>query len=417
VLPLATHSLCVSPKLQPAYRRKSALPHAVQRAVNIADLRRLAQARLPKAIFDYLDGGAEAEITLDENSRVFGDYIFRPRHGVHVPAPDLSVTIMGQKLAMPALLAPVGYSKIFHPEGEMGAARAAGRAGTGYAMSTISGYALEALAAATKAPLFLQLYLLGGRAVIERTIERAAASGCKGLFLTIDMPVSGMRERDLHNGLAQMMGSDLVAKLKYLPDFLSHPRWLAKYLASDKMKTLPNVIMADGKPLAMIDVMKGLQNSVATWDELKWICAAWKGPIAIKGVLTADDARRARDEGAAALVVSNHGGRQLDQVATGLAALPEVVAAVGGEVEVLMDGGIRRGGDIVKALALGARAVLLGRGHAYGLAAAGEAGIDRALEIFRADLLRTMKLLGCKSVADLDGSYIQKRGNRREEAA
>ena len=386
-------------------------------AVNIADLRRLAQAHMPKGIFDYLEGGAEDEVTMRDNERVFGDYMFRPRHGVHVPSPDLSVTVLGQKLAMPLLLGPVGYSKVFHPEGEMGAARAAGKAGIGYAMSTISGYSMAALAAASPAPQFLQLYLLGGRAVIEGVIQRAADAGYKGLFLTMDMPVSGMRERDIRNGLAQMMGRDPLAKVKFLPELLSHPHWLANYLLSDKMTTLPNVILADGKPMAMADVIKGLQNSVATWEELKWIRAAWKGPLVIKGVLTGDDARRARDEGASAVVVSNHGGRQLDQVAAGLDALPEVVAAVGGEMEVLMDGGIRRGADIVKALALGAKAVLLGRSYAYGMAAAGEAGIDRALQIFRADLMRTMKLLGCGSLSALDMSYIQKRSNHREGAA
>ena len=390
---------------------------SIPRAVNIADLRRLAQARLPKGIFDYLEGGAEDEVTLRDNARVFGDYVFRPRHGVHVPSPDLSVTVLGQKLAMPVLLGPVGYSKVFHPQGEMGAARAAGKAGIGYAMSTISGNAMEALAAASTAPQFLQLYLLGGRAVIERTIQRAADAGYKGLLLTIDMPVSGLRERDIHNGLAQMMGPDPLAKVKFLPELLSHPHWLANYLFNDKMTHFPNVILADGKPMAMSDVVRGLQNSVATWEELKWIRAAWKGPLVIKGVLTGDDARRARDEGASAVVVSNHGGRQLDQVAAGLDALPEVVAAVGGEMEVLMDGGIRRGADIVKALAMGAKAVLLGRGYAYGMAAAGEAGIDRALQIFHADLLRTMKLLGCGSLSALDMSYIQKRSNHREGTA
>jgi isopentenyl diphosphate isomerase/L-lactate dehydrogenase-like FMN-dependent dehydrogenase len=380
-------------------------------ALNISDLRGQAQARLPAAVFDYLDGGAEDEITLRENCRVFGDYIFRPRHGVHVPSPDLSVTILGQKLAMPLLAAPIGYSKLIHPEGERGTARAASRKGVGFVLSTISGYSLETIAAAATAPLFLQVYLLGGRAPGEATLQRAAAAGYKGLFLTIDTPVAGMRERDFRNGMKELMGSATLPKLKYLPNIIAHPRWLINYLMNSKMKTLPNVILGDGKPFALTDVAKALETSVVTWSDLKWIRELWKGPIAIKGVLTGDDARRARDEGAHAVVVSNHGGRQLDQVASGLEALPEVVAAVGGEMEVLMDGGIRRGADIVKALALGAKAVLLGRGYAYGMAAAGEAGIDRALEIFQADLVRTMKLLGCKSVADLDASYIQKRNS------
>ena len=382
---------------------------SVTRAVNIADLRRLAEKRLPRAVFGYLDGGAEDEITLTENARVFSDYIFRPRHAVHIPKPDLSVTIMGERMAMPALVAPIGYSRLIHPDGELGAVRAAAGHGIGFAMSTISGYPLEQIAAAAAAPVFLQIYLLAGRAAGEKTLARAQAAGYKGLFLTIDTPVAGMRERDFRNGMRELMGRDVFAKLRYLPDILCHPGWLAGYLTSPRMKTLPNVVSPDGTAFVLTDVAKALETSVVTWDDLKWIRAQWKGPIAVKGVLTGDDARRALGLGATAVVVSNHGGRQLDQVASGLAALPEVVVAVGDQMEVLVDGGIRRGADIVKALALGARAVMLGRGYAYGMAAAGEAGIDRALEIFRADLVRTMKLLGCASVADLDGSYIQKR--------
>ena len=347
---------------------------SLTRAVNIADLRRLAEKRLPRAVFDYLDGGAEDEITLKENARVFCDYIFRPRHGVHVPAPDLCVTVMGEKLAMPAFVAPIGYSRLIHPEGELGAVRAAGRRGIGFAMSTISGTPLEKIAAAAAAPVFLQIYLLAGRAAGEMTLDRAQAAGYKGLFLTIDTPVAGMRERDARNGMRELMGRDVFAKLRYLPDILAHPAWAMGYAASPKMKTLPNVVSPDGSHFPLTDVAKALETSVVTWDDLKWIRALWKGPIAVKGVLTGDDARRAHDLGATAVVVSNHGGRQLDQVASGLAALPEVAAAVGAQMEVLMDGGIRRGADIVKALALGADAVMLGRGYAYGMAAAGESG-------------------------------------------
>jgi L-lactate dehydrogenase (cytochrome) len=382
---------------------------ASPRVVNIADLRKMARARLPNAVFDYLDGGAEDEITLRENSRIFSDYIFRPRHAVHVPSPDLSVTILGQKMAMPVIVAPIGYSKLMHAEGELGAARAAGKAGLGYAMSTISGYALETIAGAATGPLFFQVYLLAGRGPGEAGLARAEKAGYKGLFLTIDTPVAGMRERDPRNGMKELMGRKILAQLKYLPNIIAHPRWLVNYLLGGGMKTLPNVILEDGSRFQLTDVAKALETSVVTWEDLKWIRAQWKGSITIKGVLTGDDARRAADLGADAVVVSNHGGRQLDQVASGLEALPEVVAAVGSRMEVLMDGGIRRGADIAKALALGARGVMLGRGYAYGMAAAGEAGIDRALEIFRADLLRTMKLLGCKSLAELDASYIQKR--------
>jgi L-lactate dehydrogenase (cytochrome) len=381
---------------------------ASPRAINVADLRRLARARLPDVVFDYLDGGAEDEITLKANSVAFCDYGFRPRHGVSMSMPALAVEVMGQTIAWPAMLAPIGLSRLIHPEGEAAAARAAGRAGTGYILSTVSGYPLEEVAADGKAPLFYQLYLIGGRAAAEATLARAAAAGFKGLFVTIDTPVAGMRERDFRNGMAQLLGRNAFAKMPYVPDILAHPRWLARYCADKKMKTLPNVVLPGGGRVGLTDVPTALASSVVTWDDLSWIRQVWKGPIAIKGVLTVEDARRAVDVGATALVVSNHGGRQLDGVAASLRALPAIAAAVGDQIEVLMDGGIRRGSDIVKALALGARAVLLGRGYAYGMAAAGEAGIDRALEIFHTDLVRTMKLLGCYSVADLNPSYLER---------
>ncbi|MES2253857.1 MAG: alpha-hydroxy acid oxidase [Pseudomonadota bacterium] len=379
-----------------------------QRAVNIADLRSIARARLPRVVFDYLDGGAEDERTLRDNVRAFRRWNFRPQHGVKIPAPDLSVTVMGQKLAWPAMTAPIGYSALMHRDGEPGTGRAAARAGIASILSTISGARLEDVAA-TGVPLFLQIYLLGGRAAGEATIARAEAAGVKGLFLTIDTPVGGLRERDVRNGLAQLLGRNLFAKARYLPDILAHPGWLTDYFLGARMSHLPNVVIPGQGPLPLIDVASALQRSVVSWDDLPWIRAQWKGPIAIKGVLTAEDARRAVDGGADAVVVSNHGGRQLDGVAAGLDALPEIVAAAGGQCEVLMDGGIRRGGDIVKALALGARAVLLGRGPAYGLAAGGERGVDRALAIFQADLVRSMTLLGCASVAQLGPSFLERR--------
>ncbi len=381
---------------------------ASPRAVNIADLRKMARARLPNAVFDYLDGGAEDEITLRENERVFQDYLFRPRFAVEVPKPDLSATILGQKLAMPIIVSPIGYSKLMHSEGERGAARAASKFGLAYAQSTISGYSVEEISKNSTCPLFFQVYLLGGRAPGELSIDRAAKAGYKGLFLTIDTPVAGMRERDPRNGMKQLMGSNPFAMLPYLPNIIAHPSWLVDYLIGGGMKRLPNVRMPDGTHFALTDVAKALETSVVTWDDLKWIRAQWKGSITIKGLLTAEDALKARDLGCDGVVVSNHGGRQLDQVASGLGALPEVVAAVGKDMDVLMDGGIRRGSDIVKAMALGAKGVLVGRGYAYGMAAAGQAGIERALEIFRTDLIRTMKLLGCNAVTQLDASYIQK---------
>jgi len=376
------------------------------RVVNIEDLRRLAQRRLPRSIFDYLDGGADDESTLRENPRAFSDFLFRPRNAVAFTECDLRASVVGHNLAFPAILAPVGYSRMLHPEGELAAARAAGDAGTVYALSTISGHKLENVKAATKGSAWYQLYLLGGRAAAEAGIDRARRAGFSALVFTIDTPVAGMRERDPRNGMKQMLGSSRFAKLPFLPNILAHPRWLAAFLADGGMPKLENIVVPGQGPMELIDVSAALAESAVCWDDLKWIRNVWNGPIIVKGILTGDDARRAVDEGAAAVVVSNHGGRQLDSVYPTIRALPEIVAAVNGRTEVLMDGGIRRGGDIVKAICLGARAVLIGRAYAYGLAAAGYPGALRALEILRADVERTLRLLGCPSISALDASYI-----------
>jgi isopentenyl diphosphate isomerase/L-lactate dehydrogenase-like FMN-dependent dehydrogenase len=379
---------------------------ASPRVINVEDLRPLARRRLPRAVFDYLDGGAEAEVTLRENRRAFEDVTFRPRHAVALPDCDLRTRVLGFDISFPALLAPVGYSRLMHPDGEAGAARAAGAAGTAYILSTISGHRLEDVKAASSGPVCYQLYLLGGREGCEAAIERARRAGFSALVVTIDTAVAGMRERDLRNGVKELLGGNPFAKIPFLPQVLVRPGWLASFLLDGGLPRLPNVVIPGEGPMPLLDVNAALSHAAVTWQDLQWIRNLWPGPIVIKGVLTGDDARRAIDAGAAAVVVSNHGGRQLDGVPASLRVLPEVVSAVNGQAEVLMDGGIRRGADIAKALCLGARAVLCGRAYAYGLAAAGQAGVARALEILRTDLERTLKLLGCSSVAALDRSYV-----------
>jgi isopentenyl diphosphate isomerase/L-lactate dehydrogenase-like FMN-dependent dehydrogenase len=393
--------------------KKSPRKLAPPRVVNIADLRRLAQRRLPKVIFDYLDGGAEDEITLRENRRAFHEVTFRPRQAVATPQRDLCNRVLGTEISFPALLAPVGYSRMMHPDGEAGAARAAGAAGTGYILSTISGYKLEEVKAATKGPCWYQLYLVGGREAAEAGIARAKQAGYSALVVTVDTPVAGMRERDSRNGMRQLMGKNLFAKLPYFSEFLTHPRWLAAFLRDGGMPKLENIIAPDGGPLPLLDVTSALARAVVTWEDFRWMRAIWTGPILVKGILGGDDAKRAVDAGAAGVIVSNHGGRQLDSVSATLRALPEVVAAVKGQAEVLMDGGVRRGGDIVKAICLGARAVLVGRAYAYGLAAAGEAGVARALQILREDVDRTLALIGCETISGLNSSYIDAGRVRR----
>ena len=380
------------------------------RIVSVADLRPLARRRLPKVVFDYLDGGADGELTLRENCRAFDDVTFRPRGAVSVPTCDLRTRVLNFDLSLPVLLAPVGYSRLMYPEGEIAAARCAGAAGTAYILSTISGHRLEDVKAASTGPVWFQLYLMGGRAAAEGSIARARQAGFSSLVVTIDTPVAGMRERDSRNGMKELMGGGVLSKIPFLPQFLSRPAWLLRFLIDGGVPHLPNVVVPGQGPLPMTDVAAALASSTVTWQDLRWIRELWSGPLIIKGVLTAEDARRAIDEGASAVVVSNHGGRQLDSVPASLQVLPEVVAAVNGQIEVLMDGGVRRGSDVVKAICLGARAVLVGRAYAYGLAAGGPAGVARALEMLRTEIERTLKLLGCPSIAALDRSYIQTNG-------
>ncbi len=382
--------------------------HALRpsRVVNIEDLRRLAQRRVPRSVFDYLDGGAEDEITLLENRRAFRDVTFRPRGAIAMSDCNITTRVLGHDLSFPALLAPVGYSRLMHPGGEIAAAAAAGAAGIGYILSTISGHKLERVKAASTGPVFYQLYLLGGRAAAESALDRARGAGFAALVVTVDTAVSGMRERDPRNGMKELLGDSVLAKLPYLPNILAHPRWLFRFLLDGGVCDLENVVIPGTGPMKLVDVASALSQAVVAWDDLGWIRKVWTGPIVVKGILTGDDARRAVDEGAAAVVVSNHGGRQLDGESATLRALPEIVSSVDSQVEVLMDGGVRRGSDIVKAICLGARAVLVGRAYAYGLAAAGQPGVNVAIDILRTDVERTLRLLGCSSVAALNPSYV-----------
>ncbi len=377
--------------------------------VSIDDLRSRAKRRLPRVVFDYLDGGADSEITLRENCRIFDDVIFRPRWAVAVPECDIRTRVLSFDLSFPAILAPVGYSRMMDPGehgGECAAAAAAGEAGTIYTLSTISGHKLEDVRAATKGPAWFQLYLVGGREIAEHAIDRAKKAGYNALVVTIDTPVAGLRERDPRNGMKEILGSSLTAKLPFISQFLARPRWLASYLLDGGTPPLANIVIPGKGPLPLIDVGAALSRAVVTWQDFKWLKELWPGPIIAKGVISADDARRAVDCGAAAIVISNHGGRQLDTVSPTLRVLPEIVAAVGSQTEVLLDGGIRRGSDIVKAICLGARAVLIGRAYAYGLGAAGKPGVAHALQILREGVDRTLRLLGCSSLQSLDSSYI-----------
>ena len=379
---------------------------ASPKVVNIDDLRDLARRRVPRIVFDYIDGGADGEFTLRENRRAFDAVTFRPRHAVAFANCDLQTRVLGVELSMPLLLAPVGYLRIMHPDGEVGAARAAGEAGIAYILSTVSGQRLEDVKAASGGPGWYQLYLTGGRAAAEDALHRAEVAGYSVLVITIDSTVIGFREREVRDGMEQLLRGSLWSQIPFTPQVFARPRWLARFLLDGGLPDMPNIVSPERGVLKVRDAHSAIRRAAFSWDDMSWIRPLWKGPIVIKGVLTADDARKAVEHGAAAVVVSNHGGRQLDGVPASLQALPEVVAAVKDQAEVLLDSGIRRGSDVIKAICLGARAVLCGRAYAYGLAAAGEAGVARALEILRVDMERTLKLLGCPSIDALDRSYL-----------
>jgi isopentenyl diphosphate isomerase/L-lactate dehydrogenase-like FMN-dependent dehydrogenase len=378
---------------------------APPRVVNVEDLRRIARRRLPRVVFDYIDGAAEGEVSAGQNINVFESVTFRPRHAVAVPAVDVHTDVLGHRIDFPVILAPVGSSRMFYPRGECVAAAEAGRAGTIYTLSTLSGCRLEEVKAATTGPAWYQVYLTGGRDVARLAIARAKQAGFSALAVTIDTPVSGFRERDLRNGTKELLTRNPVAMLPYVWQFLARPRWLMDFFADGGMMAFPNIEL-NGTPMPYADVSAALESTVVTWDDLRWIRDMWNGPVIVKGVLTGEDAKRAVAEGAQGIIVSNHGARQLDGVSSTLRALPEVVAAVNGRAEVMLDGGVRRGTDVVKALCLGAKAVLIGRAYAYGLGAAGGAGVARTIEILRTDIVRTLKLLGCSSVAELNRSYV-----------
>jgi isopentenyl diphosphate isomerase/L-lactate dehydrogenase-like FMN-dependent dehydrogenase len=384
-------------------------PRAVAspRVINIDDLRELARQRVPRIVFNYIEGGSESEFTLRENRRAFEDVTFQPRPAVASGKWDLRTRVLGSELSMPLLLAPVGYCRIMHPGGEVAAAKAAGDAGAAYILSTVSGHRLEDVKAASSGPVWFQLYLTGGRAAAENAMQRAQAAGYNVLVITIDTTVIGLREREVRDGMEQLLRGSLWSQIPFTPQLFARPRWLVRFLLDGGLPNMPNIVSPDRGVLKVRDAHTAIQRTAFTWDDMTWIRALWKGPIVMKGVLSADDARRSLDHGAAAVVVSNHGGRQLDGAPATLSVLPEVVKAVNRQAEVLLDSGVRRGTDIVKAICLGARAVLCGRAYAYGLAAAGEAGVARAIEILRADLERVLQLLGCASIDGLDRSYVR----------
>lgn len=374
---------------------------AASKLHDVRDVRRAARRRIPTVVFDYVDGGADDEVTMRRNATAFTNVTFRPRMGGGPFEPRLETTVVGSRLALPVVLAPCGLVRLLHPDGPAGAARAAAARGTVSVLSTVAGSPIEEVAAAAQVPMWFQLYAAGGLPEADRLCERALDAGVEVLVVTVDTPALGNRTRDVHNGVAPPLRIDAHNAVPLGLQVLQRPLWAAQ-LAATGIRLSTRGAGPAGHGSGMLQAVA----SPFSWDDVAHIRSRWPGPMLVKGILTGGDARRAVEMGADAVVVSNHGGRQLDGGPATLDALPEVVDAAGRDAEVLVDGGIRRGSHVVAALASGARAVMVGRPYLYGLAAAGEAGVARVLEMLETEMRRTMLLLGCRTVDDLDSSWL-----------
>lgn len=372
------------------------------RCYSIEDVARKARLRLPMGARNYLDTGGEGEYTLRRNRAAFDLLEFRPETPRDVSRADTSTTVLGQRIPLPIALSPIGAPRMFHHEGELAVARAARHAGIPYGISTLATTSVEDVAAQTDTPLWFQLYIWGDRGVTKEAIARAKAAGFSALLFSIDTEVRSKREREKRSGL-ELPRPDLSAAT--LLEGALHPGWAWHFLTSEAI-SFPNIGPPDLRSLARISEMF---DGTVRWEDLEWIRGLWDGPILVKGVLRAEEAVRAAELGLDGVIVSNHGGRQLDHVPATIDVLPEIVDAAGDRLEVLIDSGFRRGSDIAAALALGARAVLIGRAHLYGLAAAGEAGVRHCIDILAQELRMTMQLCGARSIAELNRGLIRRR--------
>jgi L-lactate dehydrogenase (cytochrome) len=384
---------------------------------NVEDLRQLARRKVPRALFDYVDRGSYDEISYNANSAELKAIRFRQRVLIDADNRSLDTTMLGEEVAMPVAIAPTGLTGLLYGDGEILAARAAEAAGIRFTLSTMSICSIEDVRAATKGPFWFQLYVFRDRAFSESVIERARASGCTALFVTVDLPLRGQRHADIKNGLE--VPPKLTLRNAF--DIATKPSWALSVLMG-KRKSFGNIdayLKSKGGVWAAGRWANDNFDASLSWADVDWVRKLWPGKLVLKGVLDADDARRAADLGADAIVVSNHGGRQLDGAPATIAALPRIVDAAGDRIEVLFDGGVRSGQDVLKALALGARGCLIGRAYLYGLAAMGEAGVAKALSLIADELRISMSLTGVRDVGEasrniLFESYDDRRRNFRD---
>jgi L-lactate dehydrogenase (cytochrome) len=389
-------------ELDPVARR-------LARAASVADLRAIAQRRLPRGVFDYIDGGAEDERTMAANMAVFAGVTFRPRVLRDVGDVDPSTTLLRRPLPLPLVLAPTGFTRIADPDGELAVARAAARAGLPYTLSTLGTRSIEEVAEASGGPKWFQVYVWRDRGLVKEMIDRAATAGYDALVLTVDTAVLGRRERDVRRGfsLPPKVG------LGTLVDGAVHPGWTWRFLRSEPIRfanVRDDMGVGDGSTAVTLSEYVNTQfDPGLSWRDVEWMRSMWDGPLVVKGIQTVDDARLAAEAGVEAIALSNHGGRQLDSAPATLDLVAPVADAVGDRLEVICDGGVRRGSDIVKAVALGARACMAGRAYLYGLGAAGERGVDHVLGLLDADVRRTMALIGASTVDELGRELIDPR--------
>jgi L-lactate dehydrogenase (cytochrome) len=385
-------------ELDPVARR-------LARAASIDDLRTLARRRLPRGVFDYIDGAAEAEHTLAANADAFARRSFRPRVLRDVSDVDPSTTLLGRPLPLPLVLSPTGFGRIADPPGELAVARAAARAGLTYTLSTLATRSIEEVAAVSDGPRWFQVYVWRDRGLVAEMIRRAADAGYEAMLVTVDTAVLGKRERDVRRGFSLPPKIGLGTLL----DGALHPGWTWDFVRAEPIR-FANVVARDvgdgSDAVSLADYVNSQFDPTLSWRDLDWMRTVWDGPLVVKGIQTVEDARLAADAGIDAIALSNHGGRQLDTAPTPLDLVEPVREAVGDDVAVLCDGGVRRGSDIVKAVALGATACMAGRAYLYGLGAGGERGVDKALSLLDADVRRTMALVGARTVADVTRDLV-----------
>jgi L-lactate dehydrogenase (cytochrome) len=380
------------------------------RAADVEDLRTLARLRLPRGVFDYIDGGAEDERTLARNQAAFARVEFVPRVLRAVGAVDPSTTLLGGEIALPLVLAPTGFSRIATPAGELDVARAAERAGLPYTLSTLATRSIEEVAAVSSGPKWFQVYVWRDRGLLRSLLERAAAASYAAIVITVDTAVLGRRERDVRRGFTLPPKIGMATFL----DGALHPSWTASFLRAEPITfaNLTGTAAPDGRDAVNLSSYTNAQfDPSLSWKDLDWFRAHWNGAIVLKGIQSVADAKLAAAAGVDAIALSNHGGRQLDGAPAVLELVRPVADALGDGLEIICDGGVRRGSDVVKALALGAKAAMIGRAYLYGLGAGGERGVDHVLSMMGEGVRRTMALTGCRSVAEIGPELVSWRAS------